>query len=291
MIHLLMLLLCASPSATAATPRFVVDPDEDNDGHPASVDCNDEQYTVHPGAPEVVGDALDQDCDGVDDCYRDDDGDGWGTLTVVTGTSLLCDEGPGTSSDSGDCDDRSPAGESVHPGATEACDGLDNNCDGQVDEVSSADAITYYLDADGDGFGLLTSTVKACGLPLGYSEMAGDCDDTSSRTYPGNTELCDGVDNNCVDGVDEASAFDAAAWQRDADGDGFYDADTPLVDGCHAPEPDLWLRYDALTSGEDCDDDDPKITDQCYGGCACTQTPTTAPFALLPLLLWPRRRR
>ena len=49
-----------------------------------------------------------------------------------------------------DCDDDDP---SSNPAATESCDGIDNNCDGSIDESTSSDVSTWYADADGDGYG------------------------------------------------------------------------------------------------------------------------------------------
>jgi len=83
-----------------------------------------------------------------------------------------------------DCDDTD---RSVHPGAIEACDGTDNNCDGQRD----------FIDSDGDG-------VSAC---------LGDCDDSDPEVRVGAIEVCDGIDNNCTDGIDDGFP--------DLDGDGW----------------------------------------------------------------------
>jgi len=84
-----------------------------------------------------------------------------------------------------DCDDTDPR---VNSQATEICDGIDNNCDGNVDE----DVLTtYYLDSDGDGYGNEDSTTAACAPPEGYVPVANDCDDTDPEKYPGSTQLCD----------------------------------------------------------------------------------------------------
>jgi hypothetical protein len=94
-------------------------PDGDGDGHLDAAcggdDCDDENPSVHPGAEEVCGDGLDQDCDGQDLACPCPDGDGDGHLDAACGGD--------------DCDDENP---SVHPGAAEICgDGLDQDCDGQ----------------------------------------------------------------------------------------------------------------------------------------------------------------
>jgi hypothetical protein len=246
-------LICSNLSARTAT---------------SATDCDDNDPLAFPGGVEVTADGRDQNCDGRDQCWEDNDGDGYGSDQVIVDNDLDCDNGGArTSSRGGDCDDRNPEGIEANQEKEEICDGLDNNCDGQVDEVSSPDAVTYYLDADGDGFGLLTSTVKACGLPLNYAEIAGDCDDASSRTYPGNTELCDGIDNNCVDGIDEASALDVTTWYVDRDLDGYGDAQDS-IDSCYQPEDGAnWVRSGARA---DCDDNEPTIGPcaEACGGCS-----------------------
>jgi hypothetical protein len=82
-------------------------------------DCNDHNYTIHPGATEICDDGIDNDCDGEaeEGCVvpaEDKDQDGF-SVDV-------------------DCDDNNAA---VHPGADEACDGLDNDCNGQIDDSES----------------------------------------------------------------------------------------------------------------------------------------------------------
>jgi hypothetical protein len=92
------------------------------------------------------------------------------------------DDGDGHTIAEGDCDD---GDDGTYPGATEACDGRDNDCDLDVDEG--------FADADGDGF-------DVCGF--GDASQA-DCDDSSDRRHPGRSEACDGLDNDCDGDVDE----------------------------------------------------------------------------------------
>lgn len=82
-------------------------------------------------------------------------------------------------------------------GGEEACDGLDNNCDTQIDEGLSG---TYYKDADGDGFGQSDDPVQGCDPANGYTiEQGDDCDDTEANIYPGAPiiECATGTDYNC----------------------------------------------------------------------------------------------
>lgn len=177
-------------------------PDQDGDGHgdPACVgsdgaslgdDCDDADPSRYPGAEEVC-DALDEDEDCTLDTVGklDEDGDG-----VVS--SSCCNVEAHRSQCGADCDDIDPL---TYPGATEACDGRDNDCDGQIDEGL---AQAFYVDADGDGYGIESGApTQACRAPRGYASRSGDCDDAERSVHPDAVDVCDAeqVDQDC-DGV------------------------------------------------------------------------------------------
>jgi hypothetical protein len=217
--------------------------DEDGDGAPACEDCDDADAALSVSTPETC-DGLDNDCDGTVDndasdattWYGDADGDGYGgTQFTVVG----CDNPGGYVTNSDDCND---VDATSHPGAAEVCDNADNDCDGDVDEGVR---VTWYADADGDGFGDSSTTQDACNQPPGYSSNGDDCDDTNVQVSPAATEVCDSVDNDC-DGIVDDGAVDASTWYADSDGDGHGDAGTSAV-ACTAPSGHV-------ATDDDCDD-------------------------------------
>lgn len=129
--------------------------------------------------------------------YADNDNDGFGDVNDV---QMACFSLVGYVQNDLDCDDNNA---NIFPNAVEICDNQDNNCDGLVDEGVQQ---VFYIDNDNDGFGSLDGqTVMGCSTPQGYENNNEDCDDNNALVYPGANEMCDGLDNNCNDDIDEGN--------------------------------------------------------------------------------------
>jgi hypothetical protein len=184
-------------------------------------DCDDTNAAINPDASEVF-DSIDNNCNGeVDEgfspstWYFDNDEDSYGDVNTTTEAV----EAPaGYVNDSSDCNDNDSA---INPGVTEAFDGLDNNCNGEVDEGFSPS--TWYFDGDADGFGDASDTTLDITQPLNYVSNDSDCDDSDSAVNPDATEAFDSIDNNCNGEIDEG--FFASTWYRDSDEDNYGTAD------------------------------------------------------------------
>jgi hypothetical protein len=214
---------------------FPPDPEEppcadlDADGHTACTcggdDCDDADDTVYPGASEVCGDQIDQDCDqgcgtGTDpacSCSTDADGDGHASRSC--GGDDCCDSGseggPGCASGTA---------ASIHPAAIEACgNGIDEDCDG-VDPTCDCNT-----DADGDGHKSLACGGDDC-CDVGTDASKGCTADRAAGIHPGAVDECqDGIDQDCTGG--EPVCF-TGATARPA---GALRARDPLASRSHRP--------------------------------------------------------
>ena len=231
------------------------DYDADGDGYDSDAyggtDCDDTDLDISPSGVEVC-DNADNDCNGtIDDdatdaptWYADADGDGFGTATAAS-TITACDQPAGFAATDDDCDDTAA---SVYPGADETCNGIDDDCDTEVDEAGAVDGTPYYPDADGDGFGdLAASPTGYCSSPGdGWSDTNSDCDDTDAGINPDADEVCGGADEDCDGTVDEADAIDATLWYQDTDGDG-YGTVSIMATACDQPDG-------FAPTADDCDD-------------------------------------
>ena len=144
-----------------------------------------------------------------------------------------------------DCNDNDA---SVYPGATETCNGVDDNCNGTVDD-NPVDPSTFYADTDGDSYGNLSSPTTACTLPAGYVVDSTDCKDEDATIHPGATETCNGVDDNCDGQIDEGLSLNT--YYQDADGDTYGNPNQTLIS---CTQPDGYV-----TDNRDCDDTNPEV--------------------------------
>jgi hypothetical protein len=226
----------------------------DDDG-----DCDDADPAINPLATEVC-DGIDNDCDALTDdadptldvgtlapWYADVDADGFGDPTSTTDA---CAPPSGFVGDDTDCDDSDAA---VFPGAVEVCNGYDDDCDLAVDDadksVDPASFVTWFADADADGYGDPAISSLSCDPPSGAVDDDTDCDDTNPEIHPGAAEICNDLDDDCDGASDEGLPF--RPWYADTDADGFGDAAATVID-CAPP-----AGY--LGDDEDCDDADPAV--------------------------------
>lgn len=153
--------------------------DADGDGHRSIAcggdDCDDNDPNRFPGKPETCaagGDVHDEDCDPATFGNLDADGDGAISAACCnwTGTAMTC----GT-----DCNDSKA---SVRPGMSEVCNGIDDDCDGMIDEGV---LVPMYYDADGDGSGAPGCMRMVCSGTVGFVANGNDCDDTNPEIKAG----------------------------------------------------------------------------------------------------------
>jgi len=157
-------------------------------GETVAVDCDDLDPLINPGRMETCN-GKDDDCDGLFDEDFDADRDTFTTCGTLTTTGETV---------AADCDDFDPL---INPGRVEICDGLDNDCDGKIDEDFDADHDTFTT------CGTLTTTGES---------VTADCDDGNAEINPGMKDVCNLVDDDCDGETDEQPDAD------DSCSDDFY---------------------------------------------------------------------
>ncbi len=215
-------------------------------------DCNDQDAAINPGMQEVCDeDNTDEDCSGgADDndingadgkqvLFYDLDGDDHGDASALP--MEWCDPPGYTHPSFDDCNDTDA---SINPSATEVCNEVDDNCDGDIDENVTT---TFYADVDSDGFGDAAVTTDACTAPSGYVSDSTDCNDALDTVHPSGTESCyTAHDDDCDGDTNDADAFGCSDYNLDSDGDGYGTSST----GCYCVPDALYSVVDAT----DCDD-------------------------------------
>ncbi len=276
---LLLLLLAGCP-----TPTY----DFDGDGITDDLDCAPENPAVFPGADDVWGDDIDQDCDvcpagrgdGVDrdcdgfaanapppsiDCDDDEPDTHPGADEIVgdgidqdcDGTDLVDQDGDGHPAGADDCDDLDAL---VYSGADELADCIDNDCDGVVDEELDT------LDADGDGSCVGVDAGE--GLFCCFDAEPGDCDDNDASASPVDTDN-DGFDTCGPDGLPQSGDEDCDDLDNDVAPDQPEicnrvddDCDGEVNEGCDADGDGLETcgpNGELGDSDDDCDDNDASL--------------------------------
>ena len=218
-------------------------------------DCNDNDKSVFPGAIETCN-QKDDDCDGqVDEenaggCktfWMDEDVDSFG---LTSKTRCLCaPEGTYSAVQPGDCNDKDGG---VYPGAIEACNTKDDNCNGLTDEENAVACMTFYFDGDADTWGSTANKCLCAATGPYTTKRSGDCNDNMANINPDAQEVCNSVDDNCNGATDEENASTCSTHYFDGDTDGFgVTSNTKCL--C---KPDG--KYSA-TVGGDCNDLDKSV--------------------------------
>ena len=208
-----------------------------------STDCNDSDPDIHPLLLDFCN-TIDDNCNGATDedaifitYYLDNDGDFFGDILF---DSTSCNVLVGYVENSDDCND---VNAEINPLMSEVCNGIDDNCNIEVDEGLTI--YTMYADVDGDTFGNPDAAVDTCIETIaGYVNNSLDCNDTIADIYPGAIELCNYLDDDC-DGLADENLTYILSYQ-DNDGDNYGN---PLIDSLSCELPIGYVEDDT-----DCDD-------------------------------------
>lgn len=150
--------------------------------------------------------------------YKDDDGDGFGDPDSFVED---CAQPAGYVNNDSDCNDDD---DTIKPGVAESCDGIDENCDGEIDDTFPRQP--FYQDQDGDSYGNDSISVQACIAPIGYVTDNTDCNDALSAVNPASAEVCNFTDDDCDGSVDEGLPL--FTYYLDLDGDSYGDINDSL---------------------------------------------------------------
>ncbi|MFM9986821.1 MAG: MopE-related protein [Flavobacteriales bacterium] len=209
-----------------------------------NLDCDDNNSAINPNAVEICN-GIDDDCDTfIDDnvtalnYYNDTDGDGYGAGLMGN----FCIAPANSSLTNDDCDDNNGA---IHPGATEICNGIDDDCDSFIDD--NVISLMYYNDLDGDGYGA-GPIGSFCSPPANSSLSNNDCDDNNASVHPGATETCNNIDDDCDGSTDEGVT---TMYYQDGDIDGYGNA-AIFIQSC-LPQPGY------VTNANDCNDNNSAV--------------------------------
>ena len=235
-----------------------------------NLDCDDSNDLIHPNADEIC-DEIDNNCNGIIDgenaidrgtFYFDGDNDGFGNenVSIASCSAPFSYIEVNVDNPQFDCNDTNNL---QNPSQLELCStDYNDDCDEETNESDAADVITFYLDVDGDEYGIDGDTLQSCDAPDGYALDGGDCEDNDITINPGAIEVCDGIDNNCTDGIDEELSSSGLAEECaasscsaiDGDEDGIYwieDSGGSTEVYCELSSsdgPKTWLFYDEVVA-------------------------------------------
>jgi len=164
--------------------------------------------------PEIDDPNADSDGDGIkdgeDNCPFDKNPSQMNSDDDEGGDVCDPDDDNDSEMDDTDCAPKDPY---VNHFMQEKCNGIDDNCNGQIDEPGAQGCIPYYKDNDGDGFGVFETKQCQCdSVGPGYSVKFGDCNDQDPNLGPGAPEICDDIDNDCDGAIDEGCDEDQDGW-------------------------------------------------------------------------------